>query len=130
LKKALEDPNVAGFLVEPIQGEAGVFVPDEGYLRKAFDLCKAKNVLFIADEVQTGIARTGRLLACDWEEVKPDILILGKALSGGVYPISAVLANDEIMMTIKPGEHGSTFGGNPIAAKVAIAALGVIRDEN
>ncbi|MCK9204594.1 MAG: ornithine--oxo-acid transaminase [Bacteroidales bacterium] len=129
LKKALEDPNVAGFLVEPIQGEAGVFVPDEGYLRKAFDLCKAKNVLFIADEVQTGIARTGRLLACDWEEVKPDILILGKALSGGVYPISAVLANDEIMMTIKPGEHGSTFGGNPIAAKVAIAALGVIRDE-
>jgi len=129
LEKALEDPTVAGFLVEPIQGEAGVFVPDEGYLKKAFNLCKAKNVLFIADEVQTGIARTGKLLACDHEQVRPDILILGKALSGGVMPISAVLADDDIMLTIKPGEHGSTFGGNPIAAKVAIAALGVIKDE-
>ncbi len=129
LAKALEDPNVAGFLVEPIQGEAGVFVPDEGYLKKAYDLCKAKNVLFIADEVQTGIARTGRLLACDWEGVKPDVLILGKALSGGVYPISAVLADDHIMLCIHPGEHGSTFGGNPIAAKVAMAALEVVRDE-
>ncbi|MEI6681476.1 MAG: ornithine--oxo-acid transaminase [Bacteroidota bacterium] len=129
LAKALEDPNVAGFLVEPIQGEAGVFVPDEGYLKKAYDLCKSKNVLFIADEVQTGIARTGRLLACDWEGVKPDVLILGKALSGGVYPISAVLADDEVMLCIHPGEHGSTFGGNPIAAKVAMAALSVVRDE-
>ena len=129
LKHALEDPDVAGFLVEPIQGEAGVFVPDEGYLSTAYHLCKEKNVLFIADEVQTGIARTGKLLACDHEQVRPDILILGKALSGGVYPISAVLADDDIMLCIKPGEHGSTFGGNPIAAKVAIAALGVIRDE-
>jgi len=129
LAKALEDPNVAGFLVEPIQGEAGVFVPDEGYLKKAYDLCKAKNVLFIADEVQTGIARTGKLLACDWEGVRPDVLILGKALSGGVYPISAVLADDPIMLCIHPGEHGSTFGGNPVAAKVAIAALEVVRDE-
>ena len=129
LAKALEDPNVAGFLVEPIQGEAGVFVPDEGYLKKAYDLCKAKNVLFIADEVQTGIARTGRLLACDWEGFKPDVLILGKALSGGVYPISAVLANDPIMLCIHPGEHGSTFGGNPVAAKVAMAALEVVREE-
>jgi ornithine--oxo-acid transaminase len=129
LKTALQDPNVAGFLVEPIQGEAGVFVPDEGYLSTAYQLCKEKNVLFIADEVQTGIARTGKLLACDHEQVRPDILILGKALSGGVYPISAVLADDDIMLTIKPGEHGSTFGGNPMAAKVAIAALEVIRDE-
>ncbi len=129
LEKALGDPNVAGFLVEPIQGEAGVFVPDEGYLKKAYDLCKSKNVLFIADEVQTGIARTGKLLACDHEGVRPDILILGKALSGGIMPISAVLADDEIMLTILPGEHGSTFGGNPLAAKVAIAALSVIRDE-
>ena len=129
LEKALEDKNVAGFLVEPIQGEAGVFVPDEGYLRKAYEMCKAKNVLFIADEVQTGIARTGKLLACDWEGVRPDVLILGKALSGGVYPISAVLADDHIMLTIKPGEHGSTFGGNPVASRVAIAALEVIRDE-
>jgi ornithine--oxo-acid transaminase len=129
LKVALEDPNVAGFLVEPIQGEAGVFVPDEGYLAKAYSLCKEKNVLFIADEVQTGIARTGKLLACDHEDVRPDVLILGKALSGGVYPISAVLADDEIMLSIKPGEHGSTFGGNPLASKVAIAALEVIRDE-
>ncbi|MCX6226294.1 MAG: ornithine--oxo-acid transaminase [Bacteroidia bacterium] len=129
LKIALQDPNVAGFLVEPIQGEAGVFVPDEGYLRTAFNLCKEKNVLFIADEVQTGIARTGKLLACDHEQVRPDVLILGKALSGGVYPISAVLADDDIMLSIKPGEHGSTFGGNPMAAKVGIAALEVIRDE-
>ena len=129
LEKALEDPNVAAFLVEPIQGEAGVFVPDEGYLKKAYDICKAKNVLFIADEVQTGIARTGKLLACEWEGVRPDVLILGKALSGGLYPISAVLADDAIMMVIKPGEHGSTFGGNPIAARVAIAALEVVRDE-
>ncbi|HIP35896.1 MAG TPA: ornithine--oxo-acid transaminase [Crocinitomix sp.] len=130
LKKALNQPNVAGFLVEPIQGEAGVFVPDEGYLSQAKALCDAKNVLFIADEVQTGIARTGKLLAVEHENVKPDLLILGKALSGGVYPVSAVLANDDIMMVIKPGQHGSTFGGNPIAAKVAIAALKVIKDEN
>lgn len=129
LKTALEDPNVAGFLVEPIQGEAGVFVPDEGYIKKAYDMCKAKNVLFIADEVQTGIARTGKLLACDHEGVHPDMLILGKALSGGVYPVSAVLTNDDVMLCIKPGEHGSTFGGNPVAAKVAIAALSVVKDE-
>ena len=129
LAEALKDKNVAGFLVEPIQGEAGVFVPDDGYLKKAFDLCKANNVLFIADEVQTGIARTGKLLACDHEGIHPDVLILGKALSGGVYPISCVLASNEIMLTIKPGEHGSTFGGNPIAAKVAVAALEVVRDE-
>jgi len=129
LEKALEDANVAGFLVEPIQGEAGVMVPDEGYLKKAYNLCKAKNVLFIADEVQTGIARTGKLLACDHEGVRPDVLILGKALSGGVYPISAVLADDDIMLTIKPGEHGSTFGGNPIAARVAVAALEVVKEE-
>lgn len=129
LSTALEDPNVAGFLVEPIQGEAGVFVPDEGYLSKAYKMCKDKNVLFIADEVQTGIARTGKLLACDHENVRPDILILGKALSGGVLPISAVLADDDIMLTIKPGEHGSTFGGNPIAARVAVAALQVVKDE-
>jgi ornithine--oxo-acid transaminase len=129
LKEALKDPDVAGFLVEPIQGEAGVFVPDEGYLKSAYQLCKEKNVLFIADEVQTGIGRTGKLLACDHEQVRPDVLILGKALSGGVYPISAVLADDDIMLTIKPGEHGSTFGGNPMAAKVAIAALEVIKDE-
>ena len=130
LSKALEDPNVAGFLVEPIQGEAGVMVPDEGYLSKAYEMCKEKNVLFIADEVQTGIARTGKLLACDHEGVRPDILILGKALSGGAYPISAVLADDDIMLTIKPGEHGSTFGGNPIAARVAVAALEVVKEEN
>ena len=129
LENALKDPDVAGFLVEPIQGEAGVFVPDEGYLKKAYDLCKSKNVLFIADEVQTGIARTGKLLACDHEGVRPDILILGKALSGGVMPVSAVLADDEIMLTIKPGEHGSTFGGNPLAAKVGIAALEVVKNE-
>ncbi|MEA3460820.1 MAG: ornithine--oxo-acid transaminase [Bacteroidota bacterium] len=130
LAKALEDPNVAGFLVEPIQGEAGVYVPDSGFLSKAYELCKEKNVLFIADEVQTGLARTGKLLACDHEEVRPDILILGKALSGGVYPVSVVLADDDIMLCIKPGEHGSTYGGNPVAAKVAIAALEVLKEEN
>jgi len=129
LEDALKDPDVAGFLVEPIQGEAGVYVPDEGYLKKSYDLCKKHNVLFIADEVQTGIGRTGKQLACDHEGVRPDILILGKALSGGVLPVSAVLADDEIMLTIRPGEHGSTFGGNPVAAKVAIAALEVIKDE-
>ena len=129
LKEALEDNNVAGFLLEPIQGEAGVFVPDEGYLKQAYELCKAKNVLFMADEVQTGIARTGKLLACDHEGVRPDILILGKAISGGVFPVSAVLADDEIMLVIKPGEHGSTFGGNPLACKVAIAALEVVKNE-
>ncbi len=130
LAKALQDPNVAGFLVEPIQGEAGVVVPDEGYLTKAYSMCKEKNVLFIADEVQTGLARTGKLLACDHENVKPDILILGKALSGGTMPISAVLADDEVMLVIKPGEHGSTFGGNPLACKVAVAALEVLKEEN
>ena len=130
LAKALEDPNVAGFLVEPSQGEAGVYVPDEGFLSKAYELCREKNVLFIADEVQTGLARTGKLLACDHEEVRPDILILGKALSGGVYPVSAVLADDDIMLCIKPGEHGSTYGGNPVAARVAIAALEVLKEEN
>jgi ornithine--oxo-acid transaminase len=130
LENALKDPDIAGFLVEPIQGEAGVLVPDEGYLKKAYDLCKSKNVLFIADEVQTGIARTGKLLACDHEGVRPDILILGKALSGGVLPVSAVLADDDIMLTIKPGEHGSTFGGNPLAARVAVAALEVVKNEN
>ncbi len=129
LAKALEDPDVVGFLVEPIQGEAGVMVPDEGYLTQAYNLCKEKNVLFIADEVQTGIARTGKLLACNHENVRPDILILGKALSGGVYPVSAVLADDDIMLTIKPGEHGSTFGGNPLAARVAYAALEVVKKE-
>ena len=129
LEKVLQDPDVAGFLVEPIQGEAGVYVPDEGYLKKAYDMCKANNVLFIADEVQTGIARTGKLLACEHEGVRPDILILGKALSGGVFPVSVALADDEIMLCIKPGEHGSTFGGNPIAGKVAMAALDVVREE-
>ncbi len=129
LENALKDPDVAGFLVEPIQGEAGVFVPDEGYLKKSYDLCKKHNVLFIADEVQTGIGRTGKRLACDHEGVRPDVLILGKALSGGVLPVSAVLADDDIMLTIKPGEHGSTFGGSPVACKVAIAALSVIKDE-
>jgi ornithine--oxo-acid transaminase len=129
LEKALEDPNVAGFLVEPIQGEAGVYVPDAGYLKKAYELCKAKNVLFIADEVQTGLCRTGKKICCDHEGVRPDILILGKALSGGVLPISAVLCDDSIMLTIKPGEHGSTFGGNPLACKVATAALKVLEDE-
>ncbi len=129
LEFALQDKNVIGFLVEPIQGEAGVYVPSEGFLSKSKALCEKHNVLFIADEVQTGIARTGELLAVNHENVKPDILVLGKAMSGGVYPVSAVLANDHIMSVIKPGQHGSTFGGNPIAAKVAIAALEVVRDE-
>jgi ornithine--oxo-acid transaminase len=130
LKDALQDPNVAAFLVEPIQGEAGVMVPDEGYLREVATICHSKNVLLICDEVQTGLARTGRMLASDHENVKADILILGKALSGGTIPISAVLANDEIMLCIQPGEHGSTFGGNPIAAKVAMTALEVLKEEN
>ncbi|MGX7668524.1 ornithine--oxo-acid transaminase [Flavobacterium pedocola] len=131
LEKAITStPNIAGFLVEPIQGEAGVYVPSEGYLAKAKALCEKHNVLFIADEVQTGIARTGKLLAVQHENVTPDVLILGKALSGGAYPVSAVLANDVIMNVIKPGQHGSTFGGNPIAAAVAIAALEVVKDEN
>lgn len=129
LKKALEDKNVAGFLVEPIQGEAGVLVPDDGYLEKAKTLCKEANVLFIADEIQTGLARTGKILACDHENVRPDILLLGKALGGGMLPVSAVLADDPIMMTIKPGEHGSTYGGNPLACKVAITSLEVLKDE-
>ena len=130
LEKVLQsNPNIAGFLVEPIQGEAGVYVPADGYLAKAKDLCKAHNVLFIADEVQTGIARTGKLLAVYHENVQPDILILGKAISGGVYPVSAVLANDVIMNVIKPGQHGSTFGGNPVAAAVAVAALEVVKNE-
>ncbi|MCT4580608.1 MAG: ornithine--oxo-acid transaminase [Flavobacteriales bacterium] len=129
LKTALQEENVAGFLVEPIQGEAGVYVPDEGYLKVCNELCKEHNVLFIADEVQTGVARTGELLAVNYENVNPDILILGKAVSGGVYPVSAVLANNAIMNVIRPGEHGSTFGGNPTAAKVAIAALDVVKDE-
>jgi len=129
LEIALKDPDIAGFMVEPIQGEAGVFVPDKGYLKDAYNLCKQAGILFIADEVQTGVARTGKLLACDHENVKPDILILGKAISGGVFPVSAVLANNDIMMCIRPGEHGSTFGGNPLANKVAIAALEVIKEE-
>ncbi len=129
LAKALKDKDVAGFLVEPIQGEAGVIVPDDGYLSKAKQLCEGANVLFIADEIQTGLARTGKMLACDHENVRPDILILGKALSGGMMPVSAVLADDEIMMTIKPGEHGSTYGGNPLACKVAITSLQVLKDE-
>ena len=130
IKVLREEKDVAGFLVEPIQGEAGVYVPTDGYLKQAKEVCEANNVLFIADEVQTGIARTGKILACDHENVKPDILILGKALSGGVYPVSAVLANNDIMEVIKPGQHGSTFGGNPLAAKVAIAALEVVKNEN
>lgn len=129
LAEALKDKNVVGFLVEPIQGEAGVNVPDEGYLKTCYEMCKAANVLFIADEVQTGIARTGKMLACDHENVRPDILILGKALSGGVYPVSAVLADDEIMLCIKPGQHGSTYGGNPLGCQVAITALQVVNDE-
>lgn len=130
LEKALkENPDVAGFLVEPIQGEAGALVPDDGYLKRCYDLCRKHQVLFIADEIQTGIARTGRLLACDYEDVHPDILILGKALSGGVYPVSGVLSRREIMDVLRPGQHGSTFGGNPLAAAVAIAALEVVRDE-
>ena len=130
LEKALEDGDVAGFLAEPIQGEAGVVVPDDGYLQKAKKACEERHVLFMADEIQTGLCRTGTLLACDAENVRPDILILGKALSGGVLPVSAVLADDEIMMTIKPGEHGSTFGGNPLACRVAMAALQVLKEEN
>jgi ornithine--oxo-acid transaminase len=130
LQVALTDKNVAGFLVEPIQGEAGVVVPDEGYLAKAKQLCTEANVLFIADEIQTGLARTGKMLACDHENVKPDILLLGKALSGGMLPVSAVLCDDEIMLTIKPGEHGSTYGGNPLACKTAMTALQVLKDEN
>lgn len=125
-----ENKHIAGFLMEPIQGEAGAYVPDDGYLKKCYDLCRKNNVLFIADEVQTGIARTGKLLACDYEGVHPDILILGKALSGGTYPVSAVLSDQQIMDVIQPGQHGSTFGGNPIAAAVAVAALEVVRDEN
>ena len=130
LAHALKDEHVAGFLVEPIQGEAGVVIPDDGYLAKAKQYCEAANVLFIADEIQTGLARTGKMLACDHEDVRPDILIIGKALSGGTLPVSAVLADDEIMLTIKPGEHGSTYGGNPLACKVAITALQVLLDEN
>ena len=129
LQKALNDKNVAGFLVEPIQGEAGVVVPDDGYLSKAKQLCEKANVLFIADEIQTGLARTGKMLACDHENVRPDILLLGKALSGGMMPVSAVLADDVIMMIIKPGEHGSTYGGNPLASKIAITSLQVLKDE-
>ncbi len=130
LGKALSDPNVVAFLTEPIQAEAGVFIPDNGFLKSARELCTQHNALFIADEIQTGIARTGKMLACDHEEVKPDILILGKAISGGMYPISCVLANDEIMLTIKPGEHGSTYGGNPLAAVLAMEAIKIIDDEN
>lgn len=130
LEIALQDPNVAAFMVEPIQGEAGVVIPDEGYLTKVRALCTQYNVLFIADEIQTGLARTGKMLACDHENVRPDILILGKALSGGTVPVSAVLADDFIMMNIKPGEHGSTYGGNPLACAVAMAALDVLKEEN
>jgi ornithine--oxo-acid transaminase len=129
LRLALNDETVAGFLMEPIQGEAGVILPDEGYLSTAYQLCREANVLFIADEIQTGLGRTGRMLACDYENVHPDILILGKALSGGTLPVSAVLANDAIMLTIKPGEHGSTYGGNPLACKVAMVSLDVLREE-
>jgi len=129
LEEQLKDPNTCAFMVEPIQGEAGVMVPDEGYLKGVRELCSKYNVLWIADEVQTGLCRTGRMLACDWENVKPDILVLGKALSGGVLPVSAVLANDEIMLTIRPGEHGSTYGGNPLACKVAMASLQVLVEE-
>jgi ornithine--oxo-acid transaminase len=130
LEAALQNKNVAAFMVEPIQGEAGVIVPDNGYLKATYDLCKQHNVLFIADEIQTGLCRTGKLLASDYDDVRPDILMLGKALSGGVMPISAVLCDDDIMNTIKPGEHGSTFGGNPLACVVAVAALGVLRDQH
>lgn len=129
LEEAISDPNVAAFMVEPIQGEAGVIMPDDGYLKGVRDLCDCYNVLFIADEIQTGLGRTGRLIACEHEDVKPDILLLGKALSGGMMPVSAVLANDEIMLTIKPGEHGSTFGGNPLACAVAHEALQILLDE-
>ncbi|MFN5181911.1 MAG: ornithine--oxo-acid transaminase [Bacteroidota bacterium] len=130
LGDALKDSNVCAFLIEPIQGEAGVIVPDEGYLRDAYALCKSANVLFIADEIQTGLARTGKILACDHENVQPDILVLGKALSGGFYPVSAVLANDEVMLCIKPGQHGSTYGGNPMAASLAIRSLQILKEEN
>ncbi|GET26171.1 ornithine--oxo-acid transaminase [Prolixibacter sp. NT017] len=130
LEAELKNPNTAGFLVEPIQAEAGVYVPEDGYLKKAKALCEKHNVLFVADEVQTGLGRTGKMLACDHEDVRPDILVLGKAISGGLMPVSCVLADDEVMLTIKPGEHGSTYGGNPIAAKVAIAALEVLQEEN
>lgn len=130
LEKAFQDKNVAAYMVEPIQGEAGVVIPDEGYLKGVRQLCDEYHVLFIADEIQTGLCRTGKMLACDYENVRPDILILGKALSGGVLPVSAVLADDEIMLNIKPGEHGSTYGGNPLACKVAMAALQVLKDEN
>ena len=130
LEAAVQHPHVAGFLVEPIQGEAGVNVPDEGYLRQIREICSRHNVLLIGDEVQTGLCRTGRMLACDHEDVRPDILILGKALSGGALPVSAVLADDEIMLTLKPGEHGSTYGGNPLACRVAMEALQVLKDEN
>ncbi len=129
LRNALKDPSVAGFLVEPVQGEAGVIIPDEGYIKEAYHACREHNVLFIADEIQTGLGRTGKMLACDHEDVHPDILILGKALSGGTMPVAAILADDEIMLCIKPGEHGSTYGGNPLAAKVAIAALEVLKEE-
>ena len=129
LRIALQDENVAGLMLEPIQGEAGVIVPDEGYLKQAYNLCKENNVLFIADEIQTGLGRTGKMLCCDYENVKPDILVLGKALSGGMLPVSAVLSSDEIMLTIKPGQHGSTYGGNPLACKVAQTALSVIIEE-
>ena len=129
LAEALKDKNVAGFLVEPIQGEAGVNVPDDGYLSKAKQYCADANVLFIADEIQTGLCRTGKMLCCDYEGVRPDILILGKALSGGTMPVSAVLADDQIMLTINPGEHGSTYGGNPLACKIAITALGILKEE-
>ncbi len=130
LRKVLEDTNIAAFLVEPIQGEAGVYVPDDNYIKEAYKLCKAKNVLFVADEVQTGIARTGKLLAVNYSAIKPDILILGKAISGGVLPVSAVLADDTVMEVIKPGTHGSTFGGNPLSSVVAMAALEVVEEEN
>jgi ornithine--oxo-acid transaminase len=130
LEKAFQDKNVAGFMVEPIQGEAGVMVPDEGYLKGVRELCNEYNVLFIADEIQTGLCRTGKMLACDHENVRPDILILGKALSGGMMPVSAVLADDEVMMTIKPGEHGSTYGGNPLGCAIAMEALTVLKEEH
>jgi ornithine--oxo-acid transaminase len=129
LAEALKDNTVVGFLIEPMQGEAGVYVPQDGYLKTCADMCKEANVLFIDDEVQTGIARTGKMLACDHEGVKPDILILGKALSGGMYPVSAVLANDDVMMCIKPGQHGSTYGGNPLGCKIAISAMEVVLEE-
>ena len=131
LKQAFESsPHIAAFMVEPIQGEAGVIIPDDGYLKSAFELCQQHNVLFIADEIQTGLCRTGKMLACNHEDVRPDILVLGKALSGGTLPVSVVLADDEIMLTLKPGEHGSTYGGNPLACKVAMTALQVLKDEN